>query len=110
MASEVSVYALNIYALINSKSTQPISINFFLKETRIFSLQNYEEFLSKFHLGDFFTAIRNLGQKFTMLRKFFPSRWNFAKNSSYFCREKILVSLKKNFIEIGSLLFELIHF
>src|SRR5277367_2439613 len=27
--------------------------NLFLKETRIFSLQNYEEFLSKFHLGDF---------------------------------------------------------
>src|SRR5277367_50106 len=39
----------------------------FFKETRIFSLQSYEEFLSKFHLGDFFTAIRNLGPKFTML-------------------------------------------
>src|SRR5277367_2721135 len=41
------------YKCIISKSSQPISINFFLKETRIFSLQNYEEFLSKFHLGDF---------------------------------------------------------
>ena len=41
---------------ISSKSTEPILINFFFKESRIFSLQICEDFLSKFHLGNIFIA------------------------------------------------------
>jgi len=37
----------------SSKTTEAISINFFLIETRIFSLQVFEEILLKFHLVKF---------------------------------------------------------
>jgi len=43
----------------SSKTTEPISINFFLIETRIFSLQVYEEILLKFHLGKFLQQFKN---------------------------------------------------
>jgi len=41
--------------------------------------------------------------------KIFP-RSNFDKNSLWMCREKILVSVKEKFIEIGSVVFEFIQF
>src|SRR5277367_3551284 len=47
--------------------------------------------------------------KFYYAMKMF-SRWNFDKKSSHICRGKILLSLKKKFIKIGSVVFELIYF
>src|SRR5277367_5384761 len=60
-------------------------------------------------IWEIFYTDSKFGPKIHYAMKIFP-RWNFDKNSSKFCREKILVSFKKKFIEIGSILFELIHF
>src|SRR5277367_1357828 len=62
------------------KTSQPISINFSLIETRIFSLQFCEEFLLKFDVGNFLRRFKNsLKISLPYAMKIFP-RSNFNKN------------------------------
>src|SRR5277367_6407344 len=88
---------------INSKTNEPILINFFLKETRIFSLQVCEEFLLKFHMENVLQRFKNL-LKLSLCYEIF-SQIVFDKNSSQICREKILFSFKKKFIKLGLVVF-----
>src|SRR5277367_2393487 len=80
--------------LINSKTNEPILINFFLKESRFFSLQIFKRrFCSNFTWKIIYSDSKN-NLKFHYAMKIFP-RSNFDKTSSHICRETILVYFKK---------------
>src|SRR5277367_3840245 len=56
---------------INSKTNEPILINFFLKETRIFSLQVCEDILLKFYLEIFLQRFK-ISLKISLCYENFP--------------------------------------
>src|SRR5258706_12012834 len=90
----------------SSKTTEPISIKFFFKKKLDFFTYNSMKSFCQNSICEIFYGDSKFVPKInTAMKK--SHRRNFDKNSSQNCREKNLVSFKKKFIEIGSVVFEL---
>ena len=73
---------------INSKTTDLISINFFKKETRFFSLQFYEEFFFRNSIREIFYGDSKFVPKFhPAMKKSY--RWNLTKSFHRIVGKKI---------------------
>ena len=95
---------------INSKTTEPISINFFLKKKLDFFPYNSLKILCQNSICEIFSQQSEFSAQILNRRKI-SHRWNFDKNFSYrIVGKQNLVSFKRKFIEIGSVVFELIRF
>src|SRR5277367_2487957 len=98
-----------IFKPINSRTNEPILINFFLKESRFFSLQIFKRmFCSNFTWKIIYSDSKN-HLKFHYAMKIFP-RSNFEKNSSHICRETILVYFLKKVYQNRFSSFEFMGF
>ena len=73
-----------------SKTTEPISINFFLKKLDFFPYNSMKSFCRNSICEIFYGDSKFVPKIHSAMKK--CHRWNFDKNSSLNCREKNLVS------------------